>query len=284
MYRFAQLLTTILLLALGTQASAQVIDNPAATDDCLQFAPAALDAGDAPLDLSVAILLDGVSISDGQDTLQAAQAAFTRLNVRLAASFDSIQTASNAAQDLIAAARSHFGGARPAGADIVYLLTSKDINDDGVAGQADCIGGIRFADRAFAIGEFNFGDGAQLGPVTLQDELAGKVMAHEIGHLLGSHHHQSNCNESAVLGTDNDGCTLMINDVGLASLVFSSVNGSISRGLIGAFGGANRSSQLQNGESAPSSGGGSGSMPGWLLIVGMLLMAIRRLDSNNTKH
>lgn len=278
MLKHAHQLTAMALLALCTQVNAQVIDNPAATDDCLQFAPAALDPADTPLDLSVAILLDGVSISDGQNTLQAAQAAFTRLNVRVAASFDTIQTGSNAAQDLIAAARAHFGGARPPSADVVYLLTSKDIDDNGVAGLADCIGGIRFADRAFAIGEFNLGDGAQLGPVTLQDQLAGKVMAHEIGHLLGSHHHQSNCSESAALGTENDGCTLMINDVGLSSLVFSTLNGSINRGLIGAFGGANRSSQLQNGEPAPSSGGGSGSMPGWLFAFGVLVIARRRMQ------
>lgn len=277
MHKIAYPLTAIALLALGTQASAQVIDNPAATDDCLQLVPAALDSSDTPLDLSVAILLDGVSIGDGQDTLQAAQAAFTRLNIRVAASFDAIETSSNAAQDLIAAARAHFGGARPAGADVVYLLTSKDINNDGVAGQADCIGGIRFADRAFAIGEFGFDDGATLGPVTLQDELAGKVMAHEIGHLLGSHHHQSNCSESAALGTENDGCTLMINDVGLASSVFSSVNGSVSRGLLSAFGGANRSNQLQNGQQAPTSGGGSGSMPGWLFVFALGLFAWRRV-------
>lgn len=276
MLKYAHQLAAMALLTLGTQASAQVIDNPAATDDCLQFAPAAIDPGDTPLDLSVAILLDGVSISDGQKTLQAAQAAFTRLNVRVAASFDAIQTGSNAAEDLIAAARAHFGGARPSGADVVYLLTNKDIDDSGVAGLADCIGGIRFADRAFAIGEFNFDDGTQLGPVTLQDQLAGKVMAHEIGHLLGGHHHQSNCSESAALGTENDGCTLMINDVGLSSLVFSTLNGGINRGLIGAFGGANRSGQLQNSDSTPSYGGGSGSMPGWLFAFGVLLIAGRR--------
>lgn len=256
---------------------AQTFDNPATTDDCLQFVPAAVDAGDTPLDLSVAVLLDGVGVGDAQDTLQAAQLAFTRLNVRVSASFSGVATSGNGAQTLINDARNHFGGSRPAGADLVYLLTSRDINDDGVAGFADCIGGIRFADRAFAVGEFSADNGASLGPVTLQDEIAGKIMAHEIGHLLGSHHHQSNCSESAVLGTDNDGCTLMINDVGLASLLFSTVNGDISRGLIQAFGGTNRSNQTQAGDTAsPSGGGSSGALPAGLIVFWLLAMLKRR--------
>lgn len=272
-------LTAGMALLACSATQAQVFDNPAATDDCLQLIPAAVAIDDGPLDLSVAVLLDGVSVDDGQRTLEAAQAAFTRLNVRVSATFETIQTGDNAAQALIDAARDHFGGARPAGSDLVYLLTSKDINDDGVAGQADCIGGIRFADRAFAIGEFGSSEGTPLGPVTLQDEIPGKVMAHEIGHLLGSHHHQSNCSESAALGTDNDGCTLMINDVGLASLVFSTVNGGVSRGVLQQFGGSNRSNQLQGGGTASTGGGGSGAWTLWMLATGLLAGLRRRAYS-----
>ena len=60
------------------------------------------------------------------------------------------------AQGLIDQSKALFGGARPAGIDVVYTLTSKDIQAGGntaVAGLADCIGGVAFDDRAFAVGE-----------------------------------------------------------------------------------------------------------------------------------
>lgn len=266
------------LVAAGS-VHAQVFDNPASTEDCLQLVPAAVAVDDGALDLSVAVLLDGVSVEDGQQTLQAAQEAFTRLNVRVSATFESIEASDSDAQALIDAARNHFGGARPGSADLVYLLTNKDINEDGVAGQADCIGGVRFADRAFAIGEFGNSAGTPLGPVTLQDNIPGKIMAHEIGHLLGSHHHQANCSESATLGVDNDGCTLMINDAGLSSLVFSTVNAGVSRGLLTEFAGGNRSQTLQNGGTASNGGGGSGALALWVLAAGVFASRRRRRAS-----
>ena len=51
-----------------------------------------------------------------------------------------------------------YKGKRPRGVDIVYTMTSKDITaagplGDDVAGLADCIGGVRYAKHAFAVGE-----------------------------------------------------------------------------------------------------------------------------------
>jgi hypothetical protein len=85
------------------------------------------------------------------------------------------------------------GGSPPRGIDVVYLATSHDL---GSAGMADCIGGIAQPDHAFAVGMLTF-DGAvgvsiRPSPGLPEPALAeggGKLMAHEIGHLLGAHHH-----------------------------------------------------------------------------------------------
>ena len=128
-----------------------------------------------------------------------------------------------------------FGGARPAGSDVVLVLTSKNIEADGaeqVVGMADCIGGVAFAENAFAVSEVQAEDAVPFGPVTLFSDLWAKVAAHEIGHLLGAHHHYANCVEGNTDIATGDGspCTLMINDVGLASLGFSTLNGTVVRG------------------------------------------------------
>ena len=62
---------------------------------------------------------------------------------------------------------------------------------------------------------------------------AAEVISHEIGHLMGAHHHYANCVEGN-LSSDGPGdlspCTLMFNSVNNASLSFSSVEGAVVRG------------------------------------------------------
>ncbi len=60
-----------------------------------------------------------------------------------------------------------------------------------MAGVAYCIGGVRYADTAFAIGE-----GSSPWETTLDDKtFSAKIAAHEIGHVMGAHHHYGNCVE-----------------------------------------------------------------------------------------
>ncbi len=152
-------------------------------------------------------------------------------------------------EDAFAIAKAAVGGTRPAGADLVYLLTDADLvsgtTGNSVAGQADCIGGIMHPTEAFAIGEFDERDveGRSLLGLGYFDNITGKVFAHEIGHLLGAHHHYANCAEGAhsdPIGDALSACTLMINDVGLASLNLSVVNSAVARGHVAEFGGANQ--------------------------------------------
>ena len=268
MYKFT-LPILLALIGFSPVATAQLFDEITG-EDCLQLVPGSFSVDSDPRSLQIAVLLDGVSEAEGRATLAGAQQAYTALGISLAATYSPVSFDAVAANELIAAAKTHFGGSRPANTDLVYLLTTTDINEDSVAGFADCIGGIRFADRAFAIGEYSDEDNStNLGLIELSVEIPAKIMAHELGHLLGGHHHQANCSESALL-PGNSGCTLMINDVGLASFGFSTLNGAVSRGAVEAFAMDSSASQSALPTDAVSSGAGS------LSLVSVLLLAACR--------
>ena len=230
--------------------------------DCLEPAPRQVDLGATPLDgkrglVDVLVLLDGVSEAEGRTAVKDAVTAYKPIGVDLRARFAAItipadgttagldgKTWSTASTDrAMAAAKRAVGGKVPPGVEVVYLLTAKELYSGpdepdadnrayGIAGLADCIGGIAFPHRAFAIGErLSFGE--QSSSIELGARLPGKILAHEVGHLLGAHHHYANCVENvpaAALGTSADVCTLMFNDVGLVSLRVSAVNRAVVRG------------------------------------------------------
>ena len=196
-----------------------------AVDDCLEATPHAYAIPDGTtIEVRVLVLLDGVHPNRAAEFMAQARDAYAPLGLDLTvARYEKVSLEGVDAPGLIDQSRQHLGGVRPAWAHLVYTLTSKNLSSgafgDALAGQADCIGGIAFADSAFAIGEASTEFSADT-PVL--------VAAHELGHLLGAHHHYANCAESLV--AFQNFCTLMINDVGLASLQFSSLNGAIVRG------------------------------------------------------
>ncbi len=144
------------------------------------------------------------------------------------------------AEEIIALAKKQLGGQRPAGIDVVYVVTDLDIQVPGignaVAGLADCIGGVALPDRAFAVGETGVltGDeGIAIGPVAFYKDLTAKIGAHEIGHLMGGHHHYQECGTAApaAAGRGEPGpCTIMTNAVDFQTLPFSTVNSVVVRG------------------------------------------------------
>lgn len=106
------------------------------------------------------------------------------------------------------AVRRHYGGHRPAATDVVDVVT-----DEFAGGVAACIGGVRSPDQAFANSQLHY---KTEGLVALRNVPPALLAAHEIGHLLGAQHNQSNCAEAAsqqVAAPASDGsfgpCTLM---------------------------------------------------------------------------
>lgn len=204
---------------------------------CIEAAPAAIGIplNAPPITLTVRALIEGVSLANAQAAMTRAADAYTSLGINLVVDqYQDVSFTGVDAQGLINQSRAKFFGNRPSGVDVVYLLTDKNISASGqtaVAGLADCIGGVAFQDRAFAVGEARV---SQFNNSLFSYELPAKIAAHELGHLLGAHHHYANCVEgiaaSDVGGDLGSPCSLMFNDVGFMSLKFSTLNGLVVRG------------------------------------------------------
>lgn len=209
---------------------------------CLEAVPAAVTVqAVGNVDLQMRVLLDGVSSTRGQEIIGLVGQSYAPLGITVVPSFQPVSFSGNDAQGLITQSKALFpNGERPLGVDVVYTLTSKDISAGGnnaVAGLADCIGGVAFPDRAFAVGEELDPDDTELGGLVIAANLSAKVASHEVGHLFGGHHHYANCVEGLLseLGAELSPCTLMVNAVDLSSFNFSAVNGLVVRGHAEAY-------------------------------------------------
>ncbi len=209
--------------------------------ECLEPVPDSLsisgvtDAGQR-VSLDVRVLLDGISLARGTQVMTKAAESYAPFGIDLTATYKSVSFSGDDAQGLINQAKNLYRGERPRGIDVVYVLTNEDIQaagQTGVAGLADCIGGVRFAERAFAVGEDVSFENLDFGPVVFYLNATAKIASHEIGHLMGAHHHYANCAEGVTTETtegEPSPCTLMINFLDFASINFSAVNGPIVRG------------------------------------------------------
>jgi hypothetical protein len=225
-------------LARATRDAAIEAEDP---NVCLEAVPASIgisgitDNGQT-VSLDVMVLLDGVSLGMGNQIMTKAAESYAPLGIDLnIVSYQSVSFTGTEGADLIQQAKDRFGGVRPAGSDLVYVLTNKDLTsggDTGLAGLADCIGGVRFAHHAFAVGEAVGIEEAAIGPFLLEVDAHPEIAAHELGHLMGAHHHYANCVEGLLQGeaTDLSPCSLMFNFVDFQSLNFSQLNGAVVRG------------------------------------------------------
>lgn len=211
---------------------------------CLEAVPAALPTGlPRPITLDVTVLVDGNPAIAPSTVMATAERSYKPLGITLRSTLQRVSFRGSSASGLIKQAKARFGGRRPSGSDVVLVLTDKDVEEDGndnVAGLADCIGGVAFPDRAFAVSEVfsPAADRFAVGRVSLLNNLSAKVAAHEIGHLLGAHHHYANCAEgipSELTQLEVSPCTLMFNSVDGASLNFSTANGLVVRGHAEAY-------------------------------------------------
>lgn len=230
-----------LLLALGVACAGALLvgSSPSGADPvvvpdidgglatCTQLSPHAVAVTSVPVRLDVRVLLDGVTRDHAEQGVASMRRAYRPLGIAVAASYDVVDLTGVDVQRLIEQSKAVYGGKRPAGVDVVYTMTSKDITSTGptggqLIGQADCIGGVRRARTAFAVGE--------IGRVTIPttSEGTGKVMAHEIGHLLGGHHHYASA--EGLLASDPAVMSLMGPAIDLDALRFSTLNGLMVRG------------------------------------------------------
>lgn len=247
------LATTVALgaAAPGT-ARGRIIDRDA--EDCAEMVPASWSpagmVGGPKIPLHVLVITDGVAQADALALIQGAARAYAPLNVDLVPTFkkttfpadgytanpDGTKRPTADAAALVAAARTSLGGARPTGIDLVYVATSKDLHlsgDKSISGYADCTGGVRYPNRAFAVGEA-WGAVETLGPLNFYIDVAAKIAGHELGHLLGAHHHYANCVQgieaSDVTNREPSACTLMYALDDLQSLRFGSLEAVVIRG------------------------------------------------------
>lgn len=210
--------------------------------DCLEPVPAAASVrsvtdDDATIAVDVAVLGEGVTEAYARETFATAARSYAPLGIELrVASFELVSFEGVDAQGLLNQAKAHVGGTRPAGTDLVYVLTSKDvtaINQPGVAGLGDCLGGIRFPERAFAVGEVIAFEDTVIGPFTFYKEATARTVVHEIGHLFGAQHHYANCAEDAdgdIVNGEVTPCSVMFNSLDALGPDFDTLNGIVVRG------------------------------------------------------
>lgn len=235
-------------VAMRTREQAFDIENA----DCLAAAPAAvslngvLDSGER-IELSVMLLLDNTDAAVAERVMARAADAYRPLGIDLVVKkVRRVSYTSTLSGDLISDAKLTVGGVPPAGIDLVGVFTDKEMQGTTggatVVGQADCIGGIRFDEHSFfVVSDISSIENPETGTTgTLTSmgfnpnvDATAEVMAHEIGHLMGAHHHYANCAEGSLSsgGTgDLSPCTLMFNAVNFASIDFGTLNSAVVRG------------------------------------------------------
>jgi hypothetical protein len=219
----------------------QPIDADPANCTLASFSPAAanvplLDPGD-PIEVTLFMVGDrGVSEFRMIELVQQAQAAYEPLNIELkVVGSKEVTFEGNDEEQLFQQTKALFAdGERPNGADAVLLVTRADLASS--AGIADCVGGVEFPTTAFALVEdlVNRPDtGVALGPVTFVGKRAAKILAHELAHLLGAHHHYNDCAEGAlteIQELEASPCTLMFPTLDFISLGMGALEASVVRG------------------------------------------------------
>lgn len=225
-------LPLVALLAMGpgpAEADPIVVPDVLAPIDsdhllaCTELVPHAVAISNKKVRMDLRVLLDGVGRKRAARAVGWMRRAYAPLGISVAPTYQRVSFKGRDADGLNRQAKKLYGGKRPRGIDVVYTITDKNITaagltgtSDSVAGLADCIGGVRFAKRAFAVGEvFD-------SPVD-----TGKCLAHEIGHLFGGHHHYTS--PEGMLGPEANLLDLMGPSLGLISLRFSTVNALMVR-------------------------------------------------------
>jgi predicted Zn-dependent protease len=190
------------------------------------------DGGTVSLD--VVVLLDGVPVDAAKKVFATVAKSYAPLAIKLrVVRYRTVKFVTDDAAYLNSQAKALYGGEVPKGTDVVYTLTTKDIqalNQKAVAGLADCIGGVRYPNRAFAVGEII--PVLNADPLVFYSEGTARATAHEIGHLMGAQHEQANCIQGIpdFALDDPTPCTLMSNFADFVSRDFGVLEAAVVRG------------------------------------------------------
>jgi hypothetical protein len=223
-----------------------------AENDCLEAVPENIglpgvtDAGQR-VELSVMLLLDGTDSTVAQQQMAKAAASYSEWGIDLKlVKTQAITLTTSVSDEIIAAAKAAVGGVPPRGIDLVGVYTNKTMQSIAggatVVGQADCIGGIRWDEHSFfVVSDIRSIENPATGTtgtlnslgLNLNVDANAETFAHEIGHLMGAHHHYANCvegNLTSAAPNDASPCTLMFNAVNGTSLNFGVASGAVVRG------------------------------------------------------
>ncbi|HYP25038.1 MAG TPA: zinc-dependent metalloprotease family protein [Actinomycetota bacterium] len=233
MKRTSLVVAALLLLTAAPAGAAPLLDRE---PDCSQIPP---EVQPSPALESTPVLPVEVRVMYGpgdrpvvKEHMAVTRGAFERIGIKLRVSYDEIDPPAwlvdpfdgPSNTDILDWMKSHYGGRRPKGTDLVSYMTRY-----WSGGFADCIGGVAHADRAFALGSIDYAiEGIVPSPTA--DE--GVIAAHELGHLLGAHHHYSNCAEAVPSGAprgDANPCTTMSPLATTASTTFGLLEKSYIR-------------------------------------------------------
>lgn len=205
-----------------------------------QFGIAGVTDDGREIELSVAVLLDGVDPQLAAEVMRRAADGYAPLRIRLTVAGTAVlPLVSNISDQMIQETKDRTGGRPPFDADIAAVFTTKQMQAatggaGTVLGQADCIGGIRAPYNSYLVATIEPEDPFVLGPVSLDVERGPETMAHEIGHLMGAHHHYGNCVEGIsaedLVNGDLSPCDLMFPSVEPLSMIFSTAAGATVRG------------------------------------------------------
>lgn len=216
--------------------------------DCMEAVPqnaglAGVTDGGERVELAVELLLDGTDPVRAAQVMAKAAESYAPLGVDLVLKrMRPVTIQSLDSTEIIEEGKAHSNGLPPDGIDIVAVFTNKEMQAydptgqvGTVIGQADCIGGIRYPERSFAVvTDVTSIEQDEFAPgLYLNMDAAAETMAHEIGHLMGAHHHYGNCVEGNLTSAgpnDVSPCTLMFPAVNGASLNFGTFEGLVVRG------------------------------------------------------
>ena len=154
------------------------------------------DAGET-LTLRVRVLLNGISLERAREVFGVVNQIYVPGGIVIDSSFEPIRFAGPDPVSLMNEAKAHYGGEPPPEVDAVYVLSRESGAAQGSkVGQADCIGGMLWRDRAFAAGpDWTVEEYRTTNKPGMSDphDPAGLTAAHEIGHLLGGVHEYGDC-------------------------------------------------------------------------------------------